>query len=54
MPPDGGHAEAVTDFISQVRSGEFKGHDGAEALVRAIVVDACYASAEAGREIRLD
>ena len=54
VPPDGGHAETVTDFISQVRSGEFKGRDGAEALVRAIVVDACYASADAGREIRLD
>ncbi len=54
IPPDGGHGEAVTDFVSQVRSGETKGHDGMEALVRAIVVDACYASADAGREIRLD
>ena len=26
----------------------------AEALIRAIVVDACYASAKAGREVRLD
>ncbi len=54
VPPDGHHAEAVTNFVTQVRSGEFKGHDGSEALTRAIVVDACYASAGAGREIRLD
>jgi predicted dehydrogenase len=54
VPPDGNHAEAVTDFVTLVRSGEVKGHDGSEALIRAIVVDACYASAGAGREIRLD
>ena len=54
LPPDGGHAEAVTDFVSQVRSGEFKGRDGAEALTRAVVVDACYASARAGKEIAVD
>jgi predicted dehydrogenase len=54
VPPDGGHAETVTDFLASVRSGEYKGRDGAEALMRAIVVDACYASAQAGREIRLD
>ena len=54
VPPDGGHVEAVTDFITQVRSGETGSHDGTEALVRSIIVDACYASAGAGREIRLD
>ena len=54
LPPDGGHAEAVTDFVSQVRSGEFKGRDGAEALTRAVVVDACYASARAGKEMAVD
>ena len=54
LPPDGGHAEAVTDFVTQVRSGEFKGRDGAEALTRAVVVDACYASARAGKEIAVD
>ena len=54
IPADGGHAEAMTDFITQVRSGDTGGHDGTEALVRSIIVDACYASAGAGREIRLD
>lgn len=54
VPPDGGHAETITEFVNAVRNSEFKRHDGSEALTRAIVVDACYASAGAGREIRLD
>ena len=54
MPPDGGHAESVADFVDRgPATGEFKDHRGSEALVRASVVDACYASAEAEREIKL-
>jgi predicted dehydrogenase len=54
LPPDGEHTEAVADFLSLVRSpGGCPGH-GEAALVRAEVVDACYASAEAGREIDLN
>ena len=51
VPPDGGHAEAVLDFLANVLSGNFTPHRGAEALTRAVVVDACYASAERGSEI---
>ena len=53
IPPDGGHAAAVTDFLVKVRSGDFAAHRGFEALTRALVVDACYASAEEGREVIL-
>ena len=53
VPPDGGHTESVLDFLAKVRSGDFAEHRGEEALQRALVVDACYASAAAGREIDL-
>jgi predicted dehydrogenase len=53
VPPDGGHDAAVADFVAKVRAGEFKSCDGSEALARALVVDACYASARAHREISL-
>ncbi len=51
VPPDGGHIEAVLDFVAKVRSGSYSGHDGSEALTRAIVVDACYSSAEQHTEV---
>ena len=54
VPPDGGHLEAVLDFVATVRSGDYAGHDGSDALTRAIVVDACYASAEKGAEFLVD
>ncbi|HEY5840563.1 MAG TPA: Gfo/Idh/MocA family oxidoreductase, partial [Mycobacterium sp.] len=54
VPPSGGHVETVLDFVSQVRSGDTGGHDGSEALVRAVVVDACYASADQHAEVRID
>jgi predicted dehydrogenase len=53
VPPDGRHTAAVLDFVAAVLTGEVDGHQGDEALVRAAVVDACYASAEKGSEIRL-
>ena len=53
VPADGGHAESVLDFLAKVRSSEFSMHCGEEALARAQVVDACYASAEKGAEILL-
>jgi predicted dehydrogenase len=51
--PNGGHLECVLDFLAVVASGDFKAFSGEEALVRAQVVDACYASAAAGREVTL-
>ena len=53
VPPDGQHREAVLDFVAAVLVGEVEGHQGDEALTRAAVVDACYASAAKGAEVLL-
>ena len=53
-PPDGLHTECVVDFIAKVRSGDYTNHRGKQALARALVIDACYASAEKGAEVALD
>ena len=53
MPPDGQHLEAVIDFLAAVRAGATAEHDGSEALARAAVVDACYASAAQRAEVTL-
>jgi predicted dehydrogenase len=66
MPPDGGHRECVLDFLEHVEfnsrgdtpraprgRGNGASHRGWQALARAEVVDACYASAESGREVEL-
>jgi predicted dehydrogenase len=47
--PSGGHDEVVADFLDAVRAGE--GGEGAAAAELARVLDACYRSAEAGREV---
>lgn len=49
--PDGRHAAAVESFVQKVRSGDHAAHNGAIALRRAQILDACYASAEAGAEV---
>jgi predicted dehydrogenase len=54
LPPHGGHREIIFDFVAQVRSGSYGAHRGEEALTRARVVDACYASAQKGSEVLLD
>ena len=54
VPPDGLHTECVVDFIAKVRSGDYTNHRGKQALARAVVIDACYASAEKGAEVILD
>ena len=53
VPPDGQHLETVIDFLAAVRAGAAAEHDGSEALVRAAVVDACYASAAKRTEVAL-
>ncbi len=53
VPPDGNHRACVLDFLDKVRSGDFSNHRGRQALARAAVVDACYASAEKGSEVAL-
>ncbi|MDQ4138045.1 MAG: Gfo/Idh/MocA family oxidoreductase [Actinomycetota bacterium] len=52
--PGRGHIKVVDDFIAAVRTPEDWGrHDGARALVRAEIIDACYRSAADGREVML-
>jgi predicted dehydrogenase len=53
VPTDGRHDECVMDFIAEVRSGDYTNHRGEQGLARAVVIDACYASAEKGAEITL-
>jgi predicted dehydrogenase len=54
IPPDGLHKACVLDFLEKVRAGDYSTHRGYEALSRAVIVDACYASAEAGHEVSLN
>jgi len=54
LGPNGGHTEAVADFVSAVRAGELAGHQGDEALTRALIVDAAYRSADDSAEIRVE
>jgi len=54
IPPDGLHQASVLDFLDKVRTGDYTNHRGYEALSRATIVDACYASAEVGHEVLLD
>jgi predicted dehydrogenase len=48
-----GHLGVVREFISTIRSGEDPLRSGLEGLRRARIIDACYASAEAGRELEV-
>ncbi len=49
--PDGGHRECIVQFLDKVKSGQWSEHRGDGPVTRAAVVDACYASAKAGREV---
>lgn len=51
--PHGRHAAAVEDFLTKVRSGDHAQYTGTDALRRAQVLDACYASATRGAEVTL-
>jgi predicted dehydrogenase len=50
---NGGHAEAIADFVAAVRSGDLSTRQGDEALTRALIVDAAYRSADEAVEIQL-
>ena len=55
VPPDGLHTECVLDFIAkEFGQATTRNHRGKQALARAVVIDACYASAEKGVEVTLD
>lgn len=49
-----GHLAVVRDFVDTVRSGDWSKEFGEQGLVRARVIDACYASALEGREVPLE
>lgn len=48
-----GHAACVADFVTKVSSEDWEEHRGQQALNRALIIDACYASASAGAEVTL-
>ncbi|QOR71619.1 Gfo/Idh/MocA family oxidoreductase [Ruania alkalisoli] len=52
MLPDAGHEANVADFVELVRSGSDNAR-GQVGLLRTHVIDACYASADQGREVTL-
>lgn len=47
------HQAVVRDFVEVIRSGDWAAHDGREGLRRTRIIEACYASAAAGREVPL-
>lgn len=53
VPEHGHHEASVLQFVEKVRSGDFAAHRGEEALIRAKVLDAIYASAGKGTEVTL-
>jgi predicted dehydrogenase len=49
-----GHWSVVQRFHQVVRSGDWGGHTGQPGVARAEIIEACYASAASGAEVRLD
>lgn len=47
------HQAVVRDFVNVIRGGDWATHDGREGLRRTRIIEACYASAEAGCEVTL-
>ena len=50
---DKGHPSVIREFIDIVRSGDWADHHGDSAVHRTEVLDACYESALAGREVTI-
>ncbi len=51
--PGGEHPLVIGEFVDAVRSGDWSAHRGEFALHRTAIIDACYRSANEGREVRL-
>ncbi len=51
--PGGEHPLVIAEFVDAVRSDSWDGHRGEFALHRTEILDACYRSANEGREVRL-
>jgi hypothetical protein len=54
LPADGHHAEAVGDFVAEVRSASWADLHGEHLLTRSAIVEAAYRSAEQHREVVID
>ena len=52
--PGGEHPIVIAEFVEAVRGGDWDAHRGDFALHRTAVLDACYRSADEGREVRLE
>lgn len=48
-----GHRGVVREFIEAIRGGDWSAHVGREGLARTRIIDACYASAMEGREVKV-
>lgn len=48
-----GHVAVVRDFINVIRGGDWSNHVGREGLRRTQIIEACYQSAQQGREVAL-
>lgn len=53
IEPREGHHAVVRRFVETIRNGTWEGQHGEDGLDRALIIDACYASALEGREISL-
>jgi predicted dehydrogenase len=53
-PASAGHAAVIHDWVDQLLGGDSVAPTGEEGLDRTRIIDAIYASAEQGREIRLE
>lgn len=54
LPDSDGHFTVMREFVDIVRSGAWADHVGRIGLVRTRVIEACYRSAEEGREVTLE
>lgn len=49
-----GHRAVVREFIDAIRGGDWSGHAGRHGLARTRIIDACYKSAQEGREVAVE
>ena len=51
--PGAGHMAVIREFVAIIREGNWSLYNGTEGLRRTRIIDACYASAQQGREVVL-
>src|SRR5262249_29261148 len=54
LPRSEFHEAVVREFINRITSGNWSLYNGADGLRRARIIDACYASAQQGREVTIE